>query len=146
MKIKVVEDPNLEEDIVIHCKSLTPEIERFVEQSQTMIILAESRGREINIDLRDVLFFETESDAVYVHLAQLSYFTKYRLYELENGLPSGFMRISKSTIINSSKVSSLERNLTSSRSVQFYGSTKLVYVSRMYYSLLKDRIKERSIL
>lgn len=146
MKIRVIEDPDLEEDIVIHCKSLTPEIERFVEQSQTMVIMAEHRGREIKIDLKDIIFFETENEAVYVHLEKISYATKYRLYELENGLPSFFMRISKSTIINSDKVSSLERNLTSSRSVQFINSTKVVYVSRMYYSLLKDKMKERSIL
>lgn len=146
MKIRIVEDPNLEEDMIIHCRVLTAEIERFVEQTQSQIILAEHRGREISIDIREVLFFETENDAVFVHASQNSYLTKYRLYELENALPAWFMRISKSTIINSDKVSSLERNLTSSRSVQFQDSTKMVYVSRMYYSLLKDKLKERSIL
>lgn len=146
MKIKIIEDPDLEEDIIIHCRVMTPEIQKFVEQSSTMTIQASSRGSDVNVDLNDVLFFETEGDAVYVHLNNLSLITRYRLYELEDALPSTFLRISKSTILNSENVSSLERNLTSNRSVQFFDSTKIVYVSRMYYARLKTKLKERSIL
>lgn len=146
MKIRIIEDPDLEEDIIIHCRVMTPEIQKFVDQSSTMSIQASSRGSDVNVDLNNVLFFETEGDAVYVHLNNRSLITRYRLYELEDALPSTFMRISKSTILNSEKVSSLERNLTSNRSVQFFDSTKIVYVSRMYYSKLKTKLKERSIL
>lgn len=146
MKIKIIEDPDLEEDIIIHCRVMTPEIQKFVDQSSTMSIQASSRGSDVNVDLNNVLFFETEGDAVYVHLTNRSLITRYRLYELEDALPSTFMRISKSTILNSENVSSLERNLTSNRSVQFFDSTKIVYVSRMYYSKLKTKLKERSIL
>lgn len=146
MKIKIIEDPDLEEDIIIHCRVMTPEIQKFVDQSSTMSIQASSRGSDVNVDLNNVLFFETEGDAVYVHLNNRSLITRYRLYELEDALPLTFMRISKSTILNSENVSSLERNLTSNRSVQFFDSTKIVYVSRMYYSKLKTKLKERSIL
>lgn len=146
MKIKIIEDPDLEEDIIIHCRVMTPEIQKFVDQSSTMSIQASSRGSDVNVDLNNVLFFETEGDAVYVHLNNRSLITRYRLYELEDALPWTFMRISKSTILNSENVSSLERNLTSNRSVQFFDSTKIVYVSRMYYSKLKTKLKERSIL
>lgn len=146
MKIKIIEDPDLEEDIIIHCRVMTPEIQKFVDQSSTKSIQASSRGSDVNVDLNNVLFFETEGDAVYVHLNNRSLITRYRLYELEDALPSTFMRISKSTILNSENVSSLERNLTSNRSVQFFDSTKIVYVSRMYYSKLKTKLKERSIL
>ncbi len=146
MKIRIIEDPDLEEDIIIHCRVMTPEIQKFVDQSSTMSIQASSRGSDVNVDLNNVLFFETEGDAVYVHLNNRSLITRYRLYELEDALPSTFMRISKSTILNSENVSSLERNLTSNRSVQFFDSTKIVYVSRMYYSKLKTKLKERSIL
>ena len=146
MKIRIIEDPDLEEDIIIHCRVMTPQIQKFVDQSSTMSIQASSRGSDVNVDLNNVLFFETEGDAVYVHLNNRSLITRYRLYELEDALPSTFMRISKSTILNSENVSSLERNLTSNRSVQFFDSTKIVYVSRMYYSKLKTKLKERSIL
>lgn len=146
MKIRIIENPDLEEDIIIHCRVMTPEIQKFVDHSSTMSIQASSRGSDVNVDLNNVLFFETEGDAVYVHLNNRSLITRYRLYELEDALPSTFMRISKSTILNSENVSSLERNLTSNRSVQFFDSTKIVYVSRMYYSKLKTKLKERSIL
>lgn len=146
MKIRIIEDPDMEDEIVIHCRHVTPEIQKFVDQSTSRTILGLHRGSEVSLNLDEVLFFETEGDGVYVHLAKNSYLTKYRLYELEEALGESYMRISKSTIINCDKVSSLERNLTSSRSVQFFETNKLVYVSRMYYSLLKNKIKERNIL
>ncbi len=67
MKIRIIEDPDLEEDIIIHCRVMTPEIQKFVDQSSTMSIQASSRGSDVNVDLNNVLFFETEGDAVYVH-------------------------------------------------------------------------------
>ena len=51
MKIKIIEDPDLEEDIIIHCRVMAPEIQKFVDQSSTMSIQASSRGSDVNVDL-----------------------------------------------------------------------------------------------
>lgn len=145
MNIKVIINPNLEEDIVLECREMTPQIEKMIHTLDTQSINAVHRGKDITLDLDEVCFFETEDDAVYVHTAKDSFRTHYRLYELEASLPSSFMRASKSSIVNLNQIDSLERNITSSRSVQFYNSHKITYVSRIYFQQIKQRLKEESI-
>ncbi|WP_342621894.1 LytTR family DNA-binding domain-containing protein [Erysipelothrix sp. P66] len=145
MKIKVIINPKLEDDIVLECREMTPQIEKLIKNLETQSIHASHRGKDISIDLNDICFFETEDDAVYAHTARDSFRTHYRLYELESSLPSSFMRASKSTIVNLNQIDSIERNITSSRSVQFNGSHKITYVSRMYFQQIKKRLKEESI-
>ena len=58
--------------------------------------------------------------------------------ELENILPNSFLRISKSTIVNIQKIYSLSHSV-SSHLITFQNSHKQVYVSRMYYKVLKER-------
>ncbi|MBK2403155.1 LytTR family DNA-binding domain-containing protein [Erysipelothrix sp. strain 2 (EsS2-6-Brazil)] len=145
MKIKVIINPKLEDDVVLECREMTPQIEKLIKNLETQSIHASHRGKDISINPNDICFFETEDDAVYAHTARDSFRTHYRLYELESSLPSSFMRASKSTIVNLNQIDSIERNITSSRSVQFYGSHKITYVSRMYFQQIKKRLKEESI-
>lgn len=145
MKIRIIENPDLEEDLIIECRELTPEIDALVQKLQSKAILVEDRGTEKAIDVNEILFFETEYDNVYAHLGDKSYKTRYRLYELEGLLPKTFVRISKSTIVNVQYIAAIERNLTSSRSVQFFNTHKIVYVSRMYFGILKQHLDERSL-
>lgn len=51
------------------------------------------------------------------------------------------MRISKSTIVNLSHVYALTQSI-SGCSIQFANTHKQVYVSRRYYKLLRERMKE----
>lgn len=145
MKIKVIEDPDLEDDIVIYTKKISPEIDRFVSSFNEGSIIAQHRGVDVHVNIDDIIFFETESDAVIVHLKSLYYPTKYKLYNLEEILPSNFMRVSKSCIVNLNQVSGYERSITSSRTIYFNQSNKSNHVSRMYYSKFKDQLIERSL-
>ena len=54
-----------------------------------------------------------------------------------------FMRVSKSAILNLNMVYSVEKNITASSLVRFMGTDKLVYVSRIYYKAMKQRLDER---
>lgn len=145
MKIKVIENPLQEEDLIITCRERTPELEKFLASLEDLEIKANNRGSVIYIRLDEILFFETEQDFVYVHLPKASYKTEYKLYELLEILPSNFMRVSKSSIVNLNKISGFERNLGSSRTIQFFESLKVNYASRMYFPLLKEKLNERSL-
>ena len=145
MKVKIIEDPDLTEDLVIYTKKITPRIEQFVQSLNTMNIIAQHRGSDLNIPIEDILFFETEDDAVVVHLKKDYYRTRYKLYELLELLPESFMRISKSCIVNVDSVSGYECSITSSRTVFFVDSHKSNFVSRMYFSDFKARLLERSL-
>lgn len=93
---------------------------------------------EYYLDLDAILFFESDNGRVYAHTANDMFFTTQKLYELENILPNSFLRISKSTIVNIQKIYSLSHSV-SSHLITFQNSHKQVYVSRMYYKVLKER-------
>ena len=147
MKIRIETDTDIEEEIVIKCRQLTPEIIRL----QQMLTEAAGSSRQLvlfrgdteyYIETADILFFETEGTSVMAHTATDVYETRLRLYELEELLPASFMRISKSSIVNTDRIYSINRNLTASSAVEFQGTHKQVYVSRGYYKALKEKLEE----
>jgi DNA-binding LytR/AlgR family response regulator len=145
LKIKIVEDKTMNEnELTIHCKAMTPELESLIQELQTKTILAYKHSREVLINIQDVIFFETDQETVYVHTAKELFETRQRLYELEVLLPNYFMRISKSGIVNLKKIESIEKALTSSRTIHILNSHKVIYVSRKYYPVLKSKLNERS--
>ena len=151
MKIKIEIDENLtEEEIVIRGSSLTEEmtaVQRAVAEvlARKQTLTFYKKETEFYIPLDEILFFETEAGSISAHTAEDVYTVKYKLYELEQVLPRNFVRVSKSTILNTSKVYSVERNLTASSVVEFAGSHKQVYVSRYYYKSLKISLEEKRL-
>lgn len=151
MKIKIEIDENLtEEEIVIRGSSLTEEmtaVQRAVAEvlARKQTLTFYKKETEFYIPLDEILFFETEAGSISAHTAEDVYTVKYKLYELERVLPRNFIRVSKSTILNTSKVYSVERNLTASSVVEFAGSHKQVYVSRYYYKSLKISLEEKRL-
>lgn len=146
MKIRWIEDPLQEEDLKISYKKNTSKVQELKDFLGKNEIIVNQDHREFLIDLDMILFFETGQDLVYVHSVDDVYQTKERLYQLEESLPANFIRISKSTIVNINQISALEQKLTSGRSIQFHGSYKITYASRMYFPVLKKKLFERSLL
>lgn len=149
MKIKIEIDENLPEDeVLIRCRGLTEQVTEIqkavsevVNTSQRFVFY---RGNtEYYLALDEILFFETDGDGINAHTRDNIYQTKYKLYELEDLLPGCFMRISKSSIVNTNHIYSISRNLTASSVVAFAGTHKQVYVSRYYYKPLVNKLEEK---
>lgn len=144
--------PAEEESIVIRCRQVddrVQRIQRFIAEAYAPTLsLTFYRGEEeYYFPLGDVLFFETEGEKVFAHTAKEAFFVKRRLYELEQVLPRQFVRSAKGTILNVRYVYSIQRNLASASLVQFMGSHKQVYISRLYFKEVKQRLDdERSKL
>lgn len=147
MKIRIEIDDSLEDEIVIRCH----EINNCILQMQRAAMEEAEHGRhmalcqgdtEYYLPLEDILFFETGQKAVYAHTREQILETGYKLYELEELLPGSFLRISKSAIVNLTQIYSITRNLAASSLIEFRNSHKRVYVSRNYYKLLAERLKE----
>jgi len=100
---------------------------------------------EYYLELDEILFFETDESGISAHTRKDVYQTKYKLYELEDLLPGFFMRVSKSTILNTRHIYSINRNLTASSVVAFAGTHKQVYVSRYYYKPLISKLEEKRL-
>ncbi len=149
MKIRIELDENLqEEEVIIRCRSLSEQVQqlqRAISDTTSSVGKMEfTKGdRQYYLPLEEILFFETEGGSVAAHTAQDVFQTRLKLYELEEILPRHFMRISKSSILNTSLVYAINRNLTSSSVVEFQNSHKQVYVSRNYYKTLVDKLEEK---
>ena len=151
MKIRIEIDENLiEDEVVIHCVGINDEVTK-VQKAISEVVNATQKlvfykdATEYYPELDEILFFETDESGISAHTKKDVYQTKYKLYELEDLLPGFFMRVSKSTILNTRHIYSINRNLTASSVVAFSGTHKQVYVSRYYYKPLISKLEEKRL-
>lgn len=144
-KVRIDISPDGEDEIVIRCKQINDDVIRLQK------LLSGSENNEIELNLNgsthfvkteSILFFETAETKTVAHTKERMYYSDLKLYELEERLPRSFMRISKSSIINTKAVSSIHRDITGICEAYFPDTAKMVYISRSYYKAFKDKINE----
>lgn len=151
MKIRIeLDETSTEEEIIIRCKEFSEEIQEIQKaiascSQRTQKFSFYKGDTEYFISLEAILFFETDANGICAHTKDSVYSVKYKLYELEELLPGYFVRVSKSTILNSRQVYAIDRNLTASSLVSFSQTHKQVYISRNYYKLLKEKMNQRNV-
>ncbi len=151
MKIRIEVVPNLgETEVTIRCGCLDDrvvELQQYIDgQGEHGSCLALYRGDTVfYVPMEEIYFFETEGREIHAHTADRIFSAPYKLYELEELLPAGFMRAAKSTIVNLDHIYSITRNLTASSVVEFTGSCKKALVSRSYYRALVERLNIRRL-
>lgn len=148
MKIQIEVDEEIREDeVIIRCSEINSTIQKIQEvikqSSQKVNLTFYKDNMEYYLQLKTILFFETSGNGIDAHTLEETYKVKNKLYELEEILPDNFVRVSKSTIVNINHIHSIDRNITSSSLIQFNKSYKQVYVSRIYYKQLRQRLGER---
>lgn len=149
MKVKIEIDTGLEEtEVIIRCKNLNDSIvklQRDITDSTdgSRCIALRSGETQYYVPIEDIYFFETEGREILAHTSDKIFTAEFKLYELEQMLPANFMRISKSTIVNTDYIYSITRNLTASSTVEFIRSSKKTLVSRAYYKALTEKLSLR---
>jgi DNA-binding LytR/AlgR family response regulator len=144
LKVKIEIDPGASDcEVTIRCAAVDDEVVRLQKllsenASGPALITLRKGDAEFFVSLSDILFFETDGGQIRAHTAADELETGYKLYELEQKLPPYFLRISKSTILNTHKLYSITRNLTGASKIEFQGTYKTVYCSRNYYKALKE--------
>ena len=146
MRIKIEISDECEE-IIIRCREQGEkilEIERAIDNvlkgNGEMVLY--SSGTEFYVAKNEILFFESEGDKIYAQTASKRYVTTHKLFELEDIMPSYFVRISKSTIANVKAISSLRREVMGNGEVTFKNCERRAYFSRGYYKSLREKIDE----
>ncbi|MGT2784651.1 LytTR family DNA-binding domain-containing protein [Streptococcus merionis] len=146
MKIKIELDDQLEDvEVVIRSKDLSGQVEQIQQalaQLSTSALVFYKGTSEYFLNLMDVLFFETDGAKIFAHTRDNAYEVRLKLYELEEHLPRYFCRVAKSTIVNTKPIYSLDRSFSGTSTVSFYKTHKQVHVSRHYYQLLKEKLRE----
>lgn len=133
------------DEVVIVCSERSDRIkhlERVIENAlggdaEMILTLGDT---EYFVPKRDVLFFETSDGKVAAHTVGRMYYAPHTLASLEGLLPDGFMRVSKSCIVNVAEITAISHSLTGNGEVLFKNTDKKVYVSRGYYRALKEKI------
>ncbi len=152
MKVRIeLDEGRTEEEVVIHCRSLTDEV-RLIQKAVSSVIASQQNiilykgDTEYYVAPGDILFFETEGNILNAHTREQVFQTRYRLYELEEILSGNFIRVSKAALVNVQEIYSLSKNTLSTTSViSFAGTHKQVFVSRHYTKQLKEKLMKARI-
>jgi DNA-binding LytR/AlgR family response regulator len=151
MKIRIETDERVDQpEVTIRCRAIDDEVLGIQTaiasalKTATRLVLTRG-GKEYFLPPEQVLFFEAVDGKTFAHTASSVFETKFKLYELENALPSSFARASKSAIIGTRWVLAVKRNLAGPSLVQFRGSHKQINVSRGYYQQFINNLNERSL-
>ncbi len=143
MKISVREvDSREEEEIIIKCHEMNDdilELLRRLKMNQNQLT-AYVDDRVYRIPFGDVFYFETVDSKAFLYCEDRVYETKLKLYEFEDLTRAGkFFRASKSTIINTTKISHVKPSM-SGRFEVYLKNGECVLVSRQYVPELKRQI------
>ncbi len=147
MKLEVIFSPGTEEETVTIRAKEPSETVSLIENAVNGILNGASplrltiRDTEYFIPKSDILYFETDDGVVKAHTADRIFTSDKKLFELEETLPSGFLRISKSCIVNVSKIEAIRKNPLGASEVFLRGTPKKVYASRFYYKLLREKLE-----
>ncbi len=151
MRINIDVDASLEQDMItIHCKEITEEILEL----QQLLSSKTNGGRKISafmndteyyLDLKTIIFMEADGNYISIHTMGEIYRTRQKLYELEEILPRDFIRVSKSTIVNTQLVASIKKNVTGASEISFKGTPKKAYASRNYIKALIEIMDEKRL-
>lgn len=103
---RILEKKAGETDIMVKIQQLIGEI--GTEKSITTIPV--KIGNKINlIHIADIHFFEAKDKYVFIHTAENESLTDYSLSSLQQRLPSEFIRVHRSFIINKMKVKEIQK-------------------------------------
>jgi len=142
LKIVMEEPPEGEEEqIIIRCRRMTPELLRALALLKAQDTLIAYDGNEIHRLRPDGIYYiDTVDNKTFIYLKDKVYESKQKLYELENSLAnSDFLRVSKSVILNLRKIKSLSPAL-SGRFEALLDNGEKVIISRQYMGDLKKRL------
>lgn len=146
MKITINIDPSLKDtEIAVNCSALTPEIEsiitalRIMDSQMTVIKDDES----VILDITKIVYIESVDRKTFVYTEKECYETKLKLYEMEERLcGSGFLRISKSCLVQLKYVRSIKAELERRLRLTLENGEQMI-VSRQYADELKKRLGVR---
>ena len=143
MKITIEDRPDGGEDeIIIRCKQIDEHLLKLVYALKAgQEKLTATKGTDIvQVMPKEIFYFEAVDNKVFLYLEKDVYETKQKLYELEERFRgTDFVRVSKSVILNLSKVKSLSPAFNGRFEATMKNGEKLI-VSRAYVPALKEKL------
>jgi DNA-binding LytR/AlgR family response regulator len=118
---------------VIYAGGLDDEVRRAAEllTAAGAPVVAESEDRLIVLKPGEIYMIRVENGTTVIYGEKRSYRSRKRLYELEEELGAGFMRVAKSAVVNLAHLDSVEAGFSGTMLLKLKNGCK-DYVSRKY--------------
>ncbi len=143
MRVDFYQDTKLDEPrVVVQARSLSPEIEELmgmIAGFSASPLSGYSEGSVTRLFKDTVIRIYAKDKRVYADTADGTFLIKNTLYQLEEGLPDNFIRISNSEIVNVNRIIRLDMNLAGRIRMHMEGGIES-YVSRRYVPKVKEAL------
>ena len=134
------------EMLEIHCHKISDEVREIIAfvKSRQGQLTGTADERQYEIAVSDVFYIESVDNRNFINTKDKVYETRQKLYELEEMLKDKhFLRVSKSTLLNLMKVSSIKPALNSRFTAVLFSGEQIV-ITRKYVPELKKALKGES--
>lgn len=142
MKITIeVPKPGEEDEIIVRCTDLDERLLKLIQALRTEDKLTGYIDDKIvKLSLKEIYYFEAVDNKVFSYTAKETYEIHKKLYEIEQAFEhTDFLRISKSVIVNVSKIAYVKPIFNGRFEAKLKNDEKII-VSRQYVSELKKKI------
>lgn len=143
MKITIeTPNPGEEDEVIVRCTSLDENLMRLIYalKSDQEKLTGYAEDRIVKLSPKDIYYFESVDNKVFAYTAKETYGIHKKLYEIEKEYEyTDFLRISKSIIVNVSKIAYLKPIFNGRFEVKLKNEEKII-VSRQYVMELKKKI------
>jgi DNA-binding LytR/AlgR family response regulator len=145
MKIDIDIDKRYEEiKVILRSNEMNDETIEILEKLKTTknkYILGKSDKKVYIVGIKDIYFFYSENQKVFVETEDFRYEVDERLYEIEENFKNtSFIRVSKFSIVNLKKVKNIDMSFSGNLTINFINGKK-ESISRRYISKIKDYLK-----
>ncbi|MEA4874820.1 LytTR family DNA-binding domain-containing protein [Anaerorhabdus sp.] len=144
MKVKVITNSIIEDEILIQCKSITPEIQRVIdllESQNKKIECIDTDNQKFYVNPIDVLYIESIDGTTYIYTSNRVGKTRSTLQELEDEYSTAdYFRGAKNLIVNIQHIESLKSQLNG-RIIVTLNNEEMLVISRHYARLFKQKLK-----
>lgn len=140
----ITEDKEEHAELYLHERNRRKEeIKAYLENDglSNPVLTVTKEGRNVYLSGQEILFVEADKNKRLVCTQEGTFHSQLKLYELEHMLPTCFVRISKSVILNTDKVR-VYRPLANGLMAAELAGGQVVYISRMYLKELLQRIRK----
>ena len=134
--------PGEGDEVIIRCGHLDDRVLELIRtlKNEKSKLTAYSDDGITRLDMKDVYYFESVDNKVFAYCEKQVYEIRRKLYELESDLNgTDFLRISKSTIVDLSKIAHLSAAFNGRLEAKLKNGEKII-ISRQYVPALKKKL------
>ena len=142
MKYTTIIDPTGKQEVIIHARRRTPEIdalENYILHMDTELLGYGNEGQIIPLHPDEISCFTVAEGRVYALTDGGKLLVRFPLYALEEMLGDGFLRINQSCLGNIRRITRFDASIGGSLMVTFVGGHR-DYVSRRQLKTVKERM------